>query len=487
MKRTQMNVMIRWGMLGLSLCTWLFVRDARAANAYTPDSSKIFTITDLRDLVMQNNPVVKQAGLLSDAARARVTQALGSFDPNLKASFDQKQFGGKDYYNHWTSELKVPLWLAGADLKIGFDRNVGTYTNPETTTPLSGLGGVGISIPIGQGLLIDARRNTLRQSRVMVDYAEAERVNEINKVWFQAVKDYWNWFYAHQQYKLIRRGVELANTRYIATRSQALLGDKPAIDSVEAFITVQERSIQLAKIEIEIQNSRLLVSNHIWDEKGNPLELPEDVIPVNADSAVAVVSAYQLDNLLNSAEDNHPKLQMLRSKGLQLAIERNYLREMLKPKLNVSGSLLTTRRDFNSYVPEYYDIGWNNYKVGFDFSFPLFLRSARGKMNEIKVKQMDLNLNVQNETRTIQTNIRSAFNDLKAYQTQLTIQTQSITNQEALLRGELQKFDLGESTLFLINSRESKLIDMLMKQAELVTKYQQSLADLYYKAGMVQD
>ncbi|WP_026629141.1 TolC family protein [Dyadobacter alkalitolerans] len=482
-----MNMTIRRGILALWLCLLLFVQSVFASVASVPDSTKSFSIADLRELVMQNNPVVKQAGLLSAAARARVIQALGSFDPNLKASFDQKQFGGKNYYNHWTSELKVPLWLAGADLKIGFDRNVGSYTNPETTTPLTGLGGVGISVPIGQGLLIDARRNTLRQSRVMVEYAEAERVNEINKVWFQAVKDYWNWFYAHQQYQLIRRGVELATTRYTATRNQALLGEKPAIDSVEAFITVQERSIQLAKIEIEIQNSRLVLSNHIWDEKGNPLELPEDAVPVNADSAVAIVSASHLDDLLNRAEDNHPKLQMLRNKGVQLAIERNYLREMLKPKLNVSGSLLTTRRDFNSYVPDYYDVGWNNYKVGFDFSFPLFLRSARGKLNEIRVKQMDLNLDVQNEARTIQTNIRSSFNNLKAYQTQLSIQTQSIVNQKFLVRGELQKFDLGESTLFLINSRESKLIDMMIKQAELVTKYQQALADLYYEAGVNQD
>ena len=482
-----MNKINKWILTGLWIWPWLSAYTVVAKNVGQPDSLKIFTITDLSELVLQNNPVVKQAGLLNDAARAKVTQALGSFDPSLKASFDRKQFGGTDYYNQWTSELKVPLWVAGADLKVGFDRNVGAYTNPETTTPISGLGGVGISIPIGQGLLIDARRNTLRQSRVMMDYAEAERINIINKVWFQAVKDYWNWFYAHQQYNLILRGVELANTRYIATRNQALLGDKPAIDSVEAFITVQERSIQLARIQIEVQNSRLLLSNHLWDEKGNPLELPDLAIPMNADVVVAGISAFQLDTLMNSAEDNHPKLQMMRSKGLQLSVERNYLREMLKPKLNLSGSLLTTRRDFTSSVPEYYDLGWNNYKIGFDFSFPLFLRSARGKLNEIKVKQMDLNLDIKNETRTILTNIRSSFNDLKAYQSQLAIQTESITNQETLLRGELSKFELGESTLFLINSRETKLIDMMMKKAELATKYQQSLADLYYKAGILKN
>ncbi|WP_215237705.1 TolC family protein [Dyadobacter helix] len=482
-----MNKIIKWGLTGLLLCTRLSIQDLSAKKVDTPDSVKVFSVRDLQELVLLNNPVVKQAGLLSEAARARVSQALGSFDPSLKASFDQKYFGGTNYYNQWASELKVPLWLAGADLKIGFDRNVGSYTNPETTTPLSGLAGVGISVPLGQGLLIDARRNTLRQARVMVNYAEAERANEINKVWFQAVKDYWNWFYAHQQYNLARRGVDLANNRYLATRNQALLGDKPAIDSVEAFITLQERSIQLARVQIEVQNTRLLVSNHLWDDKGNPMELPEDAVAVNADSAAAGITSAQLDHLMNTAEDNHPKLQMLRNKGLQLALERNYLREMMKPKLNLSGSLLTTRRDFTSYVPEYYDVGWNNYKVGFDFSFPLFLRSARGKLNEIKVKQMDLNLDLKNETRTILTSIRSSFNDLKAYQTQLTIQTQSITNQEILLRGELQKFELGESTLFLINSRETKLIDMMIKRAELLTKYQQSLADLYYKAGILQN
>ncbi|TLV04094.1 TolC family protein [Dyadobacter luticola] len=479
--------MIKVGLTGLLLLIWVFIPNVHAENIQSQDSVKIFSIKDLQELVLRNNPVIRQADLLSDAARAKVAQALGSFDPTLKASFDRKQFGGTDYYNRWASELKVPLWLAGADLKIGFDRNVGTYTNPETTTPVSGLSGLGLSLPIGQGLLIDARRNTLRQSRVMVNYAEAERVNEINKVWFQAIKDYWNWFYAHQQYALIRRGVELANTRYIATRNQTLLGDKPAIDSVEAFITVQERSIQLAKIGIEVQNTRLLVSNHLWDEKGNPLELPEDAVAVHADSVAAGMSSFQLDTLLHTAEDNHPKLQMLRSKSVQLAIERNYLREMLKPKLNLTGSLLATRRDFTSYVPEYYDIGWNNYKVGFDFSFPLFLRSARGKLNENRVKQLDLKLDLQHQTRSILTNVRSSFNDLKAYQSQLAIQTQSIINQETLLRGELQKFELGESTLFLINSRESKLIDMMMKRAELVTKYQQSLADLYYQAGVIRE
>lgn len=466
----------------LLLC-WVYCNPLAAQNNAGPDTARIFSVRDLEELVFMNHPVVKQADLLSEGARARVMQALGDFDPALKASFDRKNFGGTNYYNRWTSELKVPLWLAGADLKIGHDRNVGTYTNPETRTPLPGLTGVGISVPLGQGLVIDARRSTLRQARVMVNYAEAERVGEINKVWFQAVKDYWNWFVAYQQYIFVQRGLDLANTRYEATRNQTLLGDKPGIDSVEAFITVQERTMQLEKLRVEFQNMKLIVSNHLWDRDGNPLELPDTAVPMQTDSVITAVDESRLDQLLAQAAGQHPKLRMLGFKGAQLDIERSYLRERLKPKLNVSGSLLSTRRDFNSYVPEYYDLSWGNYKVGFDLSFPLFLRAERGKLRELRVKQMDLRFDVQNETRLIRTNVMNSYNDLKAYFNQLSVQTNSIANQEILLRGELQKFELGESTLFLINSRESKLIDMRVKRAELVAGYHKSLAELYYQAG----
>ncbi|MCF0057123.1 TolC family protein [Dyadobacter sp. CY356] len=449
------------------------------------DSARVFTLKDLEEIVFFNHPIVKQAGLLSEEARAKVMQAWGSFDPALKSHFDRKTFGNTEYYNNWSNELKVPLWLAGADLKIGYDRFVGKYTNPETQTGVPGLTGIGLAIPIGQGFLIDARRNTLRQSKAMVNYAEAEQIKQINKVWFDAVKDYWDWFYAHRQYALIREGADLAFTRFQAVKNQTLLGDKPPIDSVEAAITFQERSLQLEKIKVELLNTRLVLSNHLWSEKSEPMELPEYSIPQNPDQNTA--DREQIDTLLSNAASDHPELLMLKSKGLQLQLERNYRREMLKPKLSVSGSLLTSRTAFGPQVSDNYQLQWSNYKVGVDFSFPLFLREQRGKLREIKVKQMALDYDMQQTGREINTSILNAYNKLKAYEVQLAIQSGSIDNQQVLLRGELAKFELGESTLFLINSRETKLIDMRLKLAELVSSYQKSVAELYYTAGTSQN
>ncbi|MCC8407840.1 TolC family protein [Mucilaginibacter sp. UR6-1] len=471
------------GLLILLIKAGAYAQATRAA----ADTNKVFSLDDLEEIVFKSHPIVKQAALLSEAAKANVLQSSGYFDPAVKASFNRKLFGNTEYYNNWNSELKVPLYVAGADLKVGYDRSVGTYTNPETRTPQPGLAGVGLTIPLGQGLLIDERRSTLKQAKAMVNYAEAEKVKQINSVWYTAAKDYWAWYYAYREYLLLKEGVDLAQRRFEAVRRQTLIGDKPPIDSVEASITVQDRQIQLAKSTIALQNSALILSNHLWNAEGTPLELPQNAIPQAVNQNIILPDNSLLETLLGQADQQHPELLKLRAKSAQLDIDRRYRQELLKPKINISGSLLSTRRDFNTYVPDYYDFNWSNYKVGIEFAFPLFLRKERGKLREVKIKQQEVNYDLQQSGREISNNIRSSYNDLSAYRSQLVVQIQSINNQQVLLTGELQKFDLGESTLFLINSRESKLIDMKIKRESMISGYQKTLAELYYKAGIRQD
>ena len=463
------------------------MQNSFAQKIASKDSARVFALKDLEEIIFYHHPIVKQAGLLSEEARAKVMQAWGSFDPTVKSHFARKTFGNTEYYNNWSNELKIPIWLAGADLKIGYDRFVGKYTNPETQTSLPGLTGLGLAVPIGQGFLIDARRNTLRQSKIMVNYAEAEQIKQINKVWFDAVKDYWSWFNAYRQYTLVQEGADIALKRLEAVKRQTLMGDKPPIDSVEAAITYQERSLQLEKIRVDMINTRLLLSNHLWSAGAEPLELPEYSVPQEAEQRFSGSGRAEIDLLLSNAALEHPELLMLRTKGLQLQLEKQYQKELLKPKLSVSASLLTSQTAFAAPVLDDYQLQWGNYKVGIDFSFPLFVREQRGKIRQVKIKQLALEYDLQQTGREISTGIVNAYNQLKAYEAQLTIQRSSVENQQTLLRGELAKFDLGESTLFLINSRETKLIDMRLKLAELVSDYQKSVAELYYVAGTSQN
>ncbi len=445
------------------------------------DTARVFSLQDLAELVFANHPVVQQAALLGERARGQVLQARGGFDPKATSGFDRKRFGGTTYYNNWDNEFKVPLWLGGIDLKASYDRYVGAFVDPETSTPRTGLAGVGLSVPLGQGLLIDARRSTLRQARIMVNAAEADRVKQINDVWLQAAKDYWTWYYTYQQAALIREGVELAETRFRAIRQRVDLGDQAPIDSVEARIIAQDRHVQAEQLAVDLQNARLVLSNHLWNQDNQPVELPARAIPqpARADS----VTRQEFARLRERAATEHPTLRKLDAKILQLGVEERYRRELLKPTLNLSGTLLSRGDFYRPEVPVSYQFGLNNYKVGLDFALPIFLRQARGQLQVVRLNVRETTLEQQQSRRTIGNQVTAVYNSLRAYERQLAVQTLTIANQRALLQAELQKYELGESTIFLINARETKLIDLRIKQESLRASYEKAVAELYYYAG----
>ncbi|WP_026309073.1 TolC family protein [Spirosoma spitsbergense] len=447
-----------------------------------PDTS-VFTASVFYELIRQNHPLVKQAGLFGEEARQLLIQARGAFDPKLVSTYDRKEFGNDLYYDHWQNKLAVPLWLAGIDLTVSYNRNNGRYINPEERTPSSGLSGIGLTVPIGQGLLIDARRNAVRQAGLMQNLAEADRIKQVNKTLFDAAKTYWEWFLAHRQQLLLAEGYELANRRFRALRERALLGDAAIIDTTEALITVQDRLVQRQQANVEEQNARLRVSTFLWNINGQPVELPNEARPQEASLMLPGESTLQL--LLDQANSQHPDLLKLAVKNQQLVLEERFRRAMVQPQITLSASLLSetptvdTGYDWGSY----YSFRPQNHKIGLDFVFPLFLRKERGKLREVQVKNEQVILEQQQTGRLINNTLQMAYNQLRVLADQTGVQQQTIQNQQKLLTAEQQKFDLGESSLFLVNARETKLIDLRLKGEELKTKYQKALAELYFAAG----
>ena len=448
----------------------------------------VFTAGAFYAVVAQHHPLVRQAGLLSREAQEEIRQARGAFDPKLFSAFDRKEFGQSLYYNKWQTGLSVPILPAGIDLKLTYDQNRGDYVSPEDLVPASGLAAVGISVPVGQGLLIDARRTALRQAQLAVGLADAERLKLINKTLFDAAKTYWDWSQAYQQFRLIEQGYALADTRFRGIRQRALLGDAATIDTTEALITVQDRLVQLRQAEAEVQNARLRVTAFLWNtpETGG-VPQPTGLLPAAVPQFAPVERADEtlLQMLLSRAGQQHPELIKLTTKGEQLAIEERFRRSLLQPQVVLQASLLsrTPQAGVGYDWSSYYAFRADNHKIGVDVTFPLFLRKERGKLRQVQLKNQQVELDRQQTGRDILNDVQTAWNSLKALEEQIRVQQQTIANQQMLVRAEGQKFDMGESSLFLVNSRETKLIDLQIKLAELQTKHQKAIAALWYAAG----
>jgi outer membrane protein len=439
-----------------------------------------FGYEDFKNLVLKNHPTVKQANLYPSDAEAEIMQAKGAFDPKLTSNFDRKTFKGDDYYNRWDNTLKIPTW-SGVDFKVGYERNNGKYLLEEESTQLLV---AGLSVPIGQGLIIDARRNTLKQAKLAKNYAEAARQKLINSTVYYAAKSYWEWWFSYQQLQLIREGYDLANKRFVATRERARIGEQATIDSVEAKITLQDRQVSLEQAIIELQNTRLALSNYLWSANETPLELPEDARPPLA--GIRKIDETTLQSLINQAKSQHPEIQKLNIKIDQLSVEEKFRKEMLKPIFNANFNLIADGfvnkqiyGNMNSFSP-------NNHKLGFEFVMPLFLRKERGKLQQVRIKQQSTGFELNLARREIMNEVYAAYNEVRNYEKQLKIQEDATRNQEILVKAEQRKFDLGESTLFLINTRESKWIEMKTKVESLKSKYEKALANLAYMAGVTE-
>jgi outer membrane protein len=437
-----------------------------------------FSYEDFKSLVLKNHPTVKQANLFPRDAETEIMQAKGAFDPKLTSYFDRKAFKGEDYFNRWENILKIPTW-SGVDFKLGYERNTGNKLLEEESSQLYV---AGLSVPIGQGLIIDARRNTLKQARLAKNYAEAERQKLITSTIYYATKSYWDWWFSFQQLKLIREGYDLADKRFIATRERARVGEQATIDSVEAKITLQDRQVAVEQAIVELQNNRLALSNFLWSANETPLELPEDAQPPLA--PIRKVDETTLQSLISQARNQHPEIQKLNIKIDQLQIEERFRREMLKPTLNANFNFIADGFVNKPNVDYVNSFSLNNHKLGFEFAMPLFLRKERGKLQQVRIKQQSTGYDLNLTRREILNDVYAAYNEVRNYEKQLQIQTEATQNQEIMVRGEQRKFDVGESTLFLINTRESKLIEMRTKVESLKSKYEKALANLAYMAGL---
>lgn len=441
------------------------------------------TYPEFYELVADNHPLIRQSDLITESARTELLMARGGLDPKIQGSFDRKVYKAKEYFNRGDVFLKVPVWLAGADLKIGYDRNVGETLSDDVRTGPEGISYVGFTVPIGQGLLIDSRRTTLRQARLFQEIADAERVKMLNKLVLNLTKDYWDWYFTFRQYRLAAEYYDLADNRYQAIRARALLGEAAAIDTVEALVTLLDRQNFLEQARLELRNARLVLSNHLWDTQQQPRELPEESFPQLTSGRI--IGEDQLDQLLEAARQRHPELLKLNLKRRQLQLDERLNRDMLKPALNLEAAALYKGFSLNGAET---NTGFSrlndNYKLMIDLYFPLFLRKERGKLQAIRIKQLQNDIDLQQTQREISNEITTSYNDIKNLEAQIRTQLLAVQNQIVLVQAEIEKFNMGESSLFLVNSRESKLNELRIKTESLQAKYEKALATLLFAAGI---
>ncbi len=97
---------------------------------------------------------------------------------------------------------------------------------------------------------------------------------------------------------------------------------------------------------------------------------------------------------------------------------------------------------------------FSRYTLGYSYKIP-----------KIKIKESQLELS--QKPLEIDNKIKNHYNQYTQLQKQLSIANLAFTDYNSLLKNEILRFSNDESSLFLVNSRENKLLEMQQKIIEL--------------------
>jgi outer membrane protein TolC len=450
------------------------------------DSTKleVLRLEDFIALVLANHPVVRQANLQELYAEAELRMARGMFDPKLTSSLNAKNFKDTEYYNMFNTTLKIPTWFP-VDPKLTVDRNTGVYLGEDLTIPEENQFrqiGAGLSIPLGKGLFIDERRLAVRQAQAFRGIALAEQVKMTNKILFTAIKDYWNWWESYQRLTYLLQSMNIAEELFERVLLDYGFGEAAVVDTVQAKITYQTRMTDYEQTRLDYIKAGLALAVHLWSEEGYPVELQPNVVPDTlADFGVVPTDSAFLQ-LINFAMDYHPEVRKLDGKIEQLEVENRWNVESLKPQVDLSYTFIDAPiNPFGDFAaPEWND----NYKLGFDFSFPIFLRKERGKLQKTQLKIQENELYRNQIRQEIRNGISATYYEIITNQ-RLSSQFQSMAeNYFRLLEAEFLNLETGESDLFKLNIQQDKYIESQLKYLKTLTKYQKSKAAILYDAGV---
>ncbi|MCB9251164.1 MAG: TolC family protein [Flavobacteriales bacterium] len=426
--------------------------------------SKVLSYKEFIEIVLQNHPLVYQAELVKQSGIEQFRISKGGFDPKIDANANEKYYLGDQYYSNLKGGLKIPGWF-GLNAETGYGTNNGVYLNPENKYPDEGLWYAGLSVDLGKGLIIDQRRADYKKGKLVRQATEIERKVIRNQLIYDASLAYWDWAMYYQMTEIYSNAVNIARIRLDGVVGAARFGDRPNIDTVEASIQLQMRKFNLNNARMDYKNSMEKLEMYLWDKGYVPLEI-NNLFPQSMESIIDGVS--DLKEIVNKQKfiDQHPYLTLVNLKIKEQSIDLKLKKEALKPVLNIRYNLINEPNGRNLLS----GYSSSNYIWGGNFQYPLFTLKERGALKLGKIKLENQKMEYLQKKATIDYKVNVAINYWQNSIEQYTMFSKTVQYYETLYNAEKKLFDVGESSLFMINSREQYFLDAQLKLTEVAVK-----------------
>jgi cobalt-zinc-cadmium efflux system outer membrane protein len=439
------------------------------------------SLENVLDSVTENHPALVGAWASRDEKVAKQEAALGAFDAKFKS--DSKTYAAGYYEGRYVdSYIAKPLRYQGVEVYSGFrvsDGDFPTYDG-DLATAEDGEFRVGARIPLVRNRDIDEPRGTYALETMEIEAADWKVFSTRLKLAAAGSQAYWKWVATGLKVGVIKNLVEVARLRNAQLEVQVQAGDKPRFDLVDNQRSVLKRESELIKVENELANASLKLSFYFRDSQGEPVVLPAQQSPgVMPDPDLA--EFYHLDEkkLLAEAYAQRPELRILQVRKAQISTETDMAENLFLPQIDFD---VMAAQDFG---PGKASLEPGEVKAGFKIEVPLQYRKARGKLRAAQAAARSVAAEGTVVKDQIAIAVRREIQSVRAALERVKLATAELKASRELERGEVIRFNQGDSNLIFVNYREQTAAEAAIKQIESLLEYQYLAANLRASLGRV--
>jgi outer membrane protein TolC len=414
-------------------------------------------------------------------SRAKRLEKQGAFDPSVNAYSDLIRFNSTskrgDAKLGTDNELTLDfLTRSGVKVSTGARLNLGDIKSPGSPTGDAGQYFIGLKVPLLRGFMLNDKSAAERQALLGEPLADADFFYNRLQILLNASASYWDWVANKRKVDVAQNILNIAKFRADTVQERVRAGDLPSIDAVEANQEVMRRQGALVKAQRDLQKATFKLSLYLWEANRTPSPLPPpEQVPSEWRLPVPFSGEeVRLGYLL--AGERRPELRAIAIERKINQVDFDLARNMALPALDLS-------------VEPGYDAGGGGIgptiKAAVGVSVPLRQRAARGRAEQAKLKIEKLNLEEQQTRQEIAVEVTDAVSAINTAYERFEAAQREVQLAREMEQGERIRFNLGDSTLFLVNQRERATAEAEFKLIEVQADYEQAVATFRAVTGQL--
>jgi outer membrane protein, heavy metal efflux system len=436
-----------------------------------PPTSGSLTLPDVLGRVEQSYPLLRATELDRDVAEADLLSAEGGFDSSWKTKASTTPLGYYQYHRLDTA-VEVPTTLWGSRFFAGYRLGVGDFPSYYGSYETLSRGEVraGASVPLIRNGPTDRRRATIARAEAGREVADQGVQQQRITLRRAATLRYWDWVAAGRRLAILRKLLATAVERDAALGVRVERGDLPAIERVDNQRTILSRQSQLVSAERGLQQAGFELSLFLRAEDGNPLLPSPDRLPPGLPEPTPVAGTEQ--DMVDAALRRRPELARYDAQRKQMEAELSYAKNQRLPGLDVQ---VMASRDLG---PD--DAAYARRPTVVEASvlldIPLQNRTATGRADAASANLARIAAQTRFARDRIVADVRDARSALDTARQRVDVARREVSLAGELERAERSRFELGDSTLLIVNLREQASADAALREVDALLDYQRAIA-----------